>query len=597
MYRSQKPTDKIGTKSKPLANKIQSKKSTIGKGVTNNNNLTYPLHKKPINRAQKPKILKSISNDTLFAGSDTDEKKPSLGFIDFLNKQATIIQRWYRRKKLRLAQLKVELLIEEVPPKNLHLEINQSNSIPEDLVIKRRRERAEKAKMDLIQELKMESSVVQDTSSELKTTHSPKQENNFIVDRLNELNSKHAEKRHLNIPNDGSSQIPRTSQKELLDSLTKVENKSVEIESDPLENNGDIKFSQEIDVQLDLEIGKAEEVNDILTAVNSYYSKYNKEDPLSRSEVEREPIYEDDFDVYDPGESLTMPEFKSVAYENYTISNNQVIQEPLDNHQLQSSNSSVDENPKDNVPQNGKNMEETSAIMNIPTTSTKKDSPKLTADRPIIRGVTPTMDQTQTRTNKIMDHRQASPVQISSNIFQPISSSPQFSYHKSVDNSKPPKMYTSSIDPQDKQANDRVNRIMDLLKSVDEPDISRNQPIAKDNLKEASETHSTAIVFEGVKAKMMSQQMEIETKTKMIDSLKNELIKYKEMNKEELNQHQKNLKSQLNLQRKEYETIVKRHLSFIDKVLNEKEEISKKSSELTSQVKNLEKMYQDKVKS
>ena len=57
------------------------------------------------------------------------------------------------------------------------------------------------------------------------------------------------------------------------------------------------------------------------------------------------------------------------------------------------------------------------------------------------------------------------------------------------------------------------------------------------------------------------------------------------------------MKSQLTLQRKEYETIVKRHLSFIDKLLTEKEELSKKSEELTNEVKNLEKRFCDKSKS
>lgn len=58
---------------------------------------------------------------------------------------------------------------------------------------------------------------------------------------------------------------------------------------------------------------------------------------------------------------------------------------------------------------------------------------------------------------------------------------------------------------------------------------------------------------------------------------------------------QKKTKSQLSLQRKEYETIVKRHLTFIDKVIAEKEEMSQKSILLTEQVAELEKQYQKKV--
>ena len=56
------------------------------------------------------------------------------------------------------------------------------------------------------------------------------------------------------------------------------------------------------------------------------------------------------------------------------------------------------------------------------------------------------------------------------------------------------------------------------------------------------------------------------------------------------------MKSKLNLQRKEYETIVKRHLGFIDKLLAEKEEVSKKCETLTDEVKSLEKQFNDKMK-
>jgi hypothetical protein len=51
----------------------------------------------------------------------------------------------------------------------------------------------------------------------------------------------------------------------------------------------------------------------------------------------------------------------------------------------------------------------------------------------------------------------------------------------------------------------------------------------------------------------------------------------------------------LNLQRKEYETIVKRHLSFIDKLLSEKEALAGKCETLNEQVKSLEKEYNSKV--
>ena len=55
------------------------------------------------------------------------------------------------------------------------------------------------------------------------------------------------------------------------------------------------------------------------------------------------------------------------------------------------------------------------------------------------------------------------------------------------------------------------------------------------------------------------------------------------------------MKSQLSLQRKEYETIVKRHLGFIDKVLAEKEQLTQRCEALAEQVKSLEKEFTSKT--
>jgi ribosomal 50S subunit-associated protein YjgA (DUF615 family) len=66
------------------------------------------------------------------------------------------------------------------------------------------------------------------------------------------------------------------------------------------------------------------------------------------------------------------------------------------------------------------------------------------------------------------------------------------------------------------------------------------------------------------------QQLEIEEKTQTIQLLRQKLGKLKQAHSEQIDQQQQMLKSQLNLQRKEYEAIVKRHLTFIDKVMKER---------------------------
>ncbi|KAJ1336825.1 hypothetical protein BSLG_006928 [Batrachochytrium salamandrivorans] len=192
---------------------------------------------------------------------------------------------------------------------------------------------------------------------------------------------------------------------------------------------------------------------------------------------------------------------------------------------------------------------------------------------------------------------------------------------------------------EDSVVSKRVGRILDLLKTVDDEDkvcsssavtctpnpqslkaiseFLNDQTMSDPNLAiRNNPVEHTVAIFDGVKSKIMSQQMEIEEKIRMIDLLKKELKKVRdsrtEQDMQQLSPHnikpnltdyvfmitslQKSLKSQLSLQRKEYETIIKRHLAFIDKLLSEKEELSKKCEELAAEVKQMEKQFSNKIK-
>ncbi|KAJ1343841.1 hypothetical protein BSLG_001573 [Batrachochytrium salamandrivorans] len=197
--------------------------------------------------------------------------------------------------------------------------------------------------------------------------------------------------------------------------------------------------------------------------------------------------------------------------------------------------------------------------------------------------------------------------------------------------------FNSNSTLEDSVVSKRVGRILDLLKTVDDEDkvcsssavtctpnpqslkaiseFLNDQTMSDPNLAiRNNPVEHTVAIFDGVKSKIMSQQMEIEEKIRMIDLLKKELKKVRdsrtEQDMQQLSPHnikpnltdyvfmitslQKSLKSQLSLQRKEYETIIKRHLAFIDKLLSEKEELSKKCEELAAEVKQMEKQFSNK---
>ncbi|KAJ3041961.1 Centrosomal protein of 131 kDa [Rhizophlyctis rosea] len=94
----------------------------------------------------------------------------------------------------------------------------------------------------------------------------------------------------------------------------------------------------------------------------------------------------------------------------------------------------------------------------------------------------------------------------------------------------------------------------------------------------------------------MGQQLELEEKTRTLTLLKKELKRLKEFNEEQAMQHKKDVKSKLSLQKKEYETMIKRHHSLMEKVLAEKEELSQRCAALTEEVKALRKQFETKMK-
>ncbi|KAL7750185.1 hypothetical protein RI367_004358 [Sorochytrium milnesiophthora] len=142
----------------------------------------------------------------------------------------------------------------------------------------------------------------------------------------------------------------------------------------------------------------------------------------------------------------------------------------------------------------------------------------------------------------------------------------------------------------------RIDRILGYLRSVDSE--SHLAPVDTTTPAPSATTTPAAAsiaVFDSVKAKMMGQQMELEEKSRTVSLLRAELKKVRELHKEQSNQFKKELKAKLALQRKEYEAMIKRHLGFIDKVLAEKDDITKKCETMADTVKQLEKQYKDKI--
>eukprot|EP00960_Hanusia_phi_P051264 760685-Hanusia_phi.AAC.4 len=143
--------------------------------------------------------------------------------------------------------------------------------------------------------------------------------------------------------------------------------------------------------------------------------------------------------------------------------------------------------------------------------------------------------------------------------------------------------------------------------SLHEPAYSPKRPvtdITRSPSNISKETHNLSCnqsnlanqVYSEVKAKMSSMKVELHQNQMTIQELKSSLERQKEVERMLKEEHQKNIQSQLSLQREEYENQIKRQLSFIEQLVNDKEGLSSKCEDMANEFSLLKKRYDDNVK-
>ncbi|KAJ3324005.1 Centrosomal protein of 131 kDa [Boothiomyces sp. JEL0866] len=537
---------------------------------------TQTKNKTPANT--KRKILKSGSTDTLVS---EPQSRPSKSFLELLNAKASIIQKWYRRVKRKSSCVNAYDNVNVKKETTILIRDDATNldnagDLGEQERIERRRLLAEKTKAEILDELTIKLTLL----------------NN--IQNAEEIGQAHAS--HLEDQSQGNRECLEESEKE-------------------------------------------QDIRQTVEAVKSYYGTDLPEFPAVKFQ------YEDDFDTYDPNEDTAEPRTAALSVQDgveeivpeliheefpascIDIDEMETYIEKIEqgNDQDIASNKTVDVCLTTNcIPDITSNtisqlalpkeapVKQDESSSSIPVEikrksnyeSSRKDAAanQATNTQTIIPKALVSINLKERKDYVTLPREESEKAKPRKGI-----ESPRVKFVSKIPEQENEKVKSISGTPD--QVGDRVTRILDFLKSVEEEstasvtppkptcfaELLKDQPL---NVPESSGEFlfNSAAVFEGVKTKIMQLQMEVDSKRKTIEALKSELTRNKEIAKEEMVQHQKSLKSQLSLQRKEYETIVKRHLTFIDKVLAEKEEISKKSVELTEQVKNLDSMYQEKLK-
>ncbi|KAI9225031.1 hypothetical protein BC828DRAFT_401725 [Blastocladiella britannica] len=175
----------------------------------------------------------------------------------------------------------------------------------------------------------------------------------------------------------------------------------------------------------------------------------------------------------------------------------------------------------------------------------------------------------------------------------------------------PPKAPLGPMDTD--HADQRVDRILDYLNVQDLKSSSTTggRPSTAIGMAASSSSHSWRLdgqlsrgdsttttgnpVFDVVKHRLIALELECDDKARSVAALKHELQQSRAAAVAAASEHAKTLKSQLALQRKEYEAAIKRHLAFIDKTLAEKEAQAKQCEKMAEDFRSLETAAKSKL--
>ncbi len=102
-------------------------------------------------------------------------------------------------------------------------------------------------------------------------------------------------------------------------------------------------------------------------------------------------------------------------------------------------------------------------------------------------------------------------------------------------------------------------------------------------------------IFHDIKQKMIGLKVELNDKTKTMKLLELALKKSTDKQQSLILENKKELKKQLNRQKKEFQIITNRHLLFVDRLLNDKENLNKKCEDLTNEINKLQENCKNKI--
>ncbi|XP_021358763.1 centrosomal protein of 131 kDa-like [Mizuhopecten yessoensis] len=145
------------------------------------------------------------------------------------------------------------------------------------------------------------------------------------------------------------------------------------------------------------------------------------------------------------------------------------------------------------------------------------------------------------------------------------------------------------------QVADRISAVEQEISKASE-DFDRPVPLVPsvDQLAELEQAQEAA---NEVTSTMLSQRLELDERKRTVSMLQKALNQQRELTVRHARETDKEMKKRLEIQKDEYEETIKRHLSFIDQLIDDKKSLSEKCEQLVKELKIIDRKYQEKFKS
>ncbi|XP_022092605.1 centrosomal protein of 131 kDa-like [Acanthaster planci] len=143
---------------------------------------------------------------------------------------------------------------------------------------------------------------------------------------------------------------------------------------------------------------------------------------------------------------------------------------------------------------------------------------------------------------------------------------------------------------------DREEVVSQVILSHDMASVAGQSALLVPSAAELHKLEQASAAASEVTNTVLSQRLQLEEKERSVKMLQKALNQQRELTVRHAKEQEKEMKKRLSVQKEEYEATVKRHLSFIDQLIDDKKTLSEKYDTVVKDLKAVDKKYQTKMK-